>query len=72
MGFDRIRANLQATSSKMEGMLAYAEVQNALMRVYNSLGVDPIEDIGDGTASVPELAKKIDGHLQKMNDAMQQ
>lgn len=72
MGFDRIRANLQATSSKMEGMLAYAEVQNALMRVYHSLGVDPIEDIGDGTASVPELAKKIDGHLQKMNDAMQQ
>lgn len=71
-GYGRIRANLQATATKMESMLAYAEVQNALMRVYNSLGVDPLEDAGDVDYSVSELATRIDKHLQQVNDSMVQ
>ena len=71
-GYGRIRANLQATATKMESMLAYAEVQNALMRVYNSLGVDPLEDAGDVDYTVSELAARIDKHLQQVNDSMVQ
>lgn len=71
-GYGRIRANLQATATKMESMLAYAEVQNALMRVYNSLGVDPLQDAGDTDYTVSKLAGRIDRHLQSVNDSMLQ
>ena len=71
-GYGRIRANLQATATRMESMLAYAEVQNALMRVYNSLGVDPLEDAGDVDYTVSELATRIDKHLQSVNESMVQ
>ena len=71
-GYGRIRANLQATATKMESMLAYAEVQNALMRVYNSLGVDPLEDAVDRDYTVSELASRIEKHLQQVNDSMVQ
>ena len=70
-GYGRIRAKLQATATKMESMLAYAEVQNALMRVYNSLGVDPMEEMTD-EAGVAELAGRIERHLQKVNESLVQ
>lgn len=70
-GYSRIRANLQATATRLESMLAYAEVQNALTRVYNSLGVDPLEGI-EGTESLSFLANKIDHHLQRVNETMAQ
>ena len=71
LGYGRIRANLQATATKMESMLAYAEVQNALMRVYNSLGVDPLGEVG-GDEGVAELAGLIESHLRKVNETILQ
>lgn len=70
-GYGRIRANLQATATKMESMLAYAEVQNALMRVYNSLGVDPLDEV-EGDMGLGELSGHIERHLRKVNASLMQ
>lgn len=41
------------------------------MRVYNSLGVDPMEEMTD-EAGVAELAGRIERHLQKVNESLVQ
>lgn len=63
-GYAKIHANLQATATKMESMLSYAELQNSLMRIYNTLGLDPLETMND-QMSIPELTQKIDQHFNE-------
>ena len=68
-GYQKIKSDLQATASRMESMLAYAELQNALVRVCNTLGIDPVQGTGE-SLSPAELAKMIEDNLRKANADM--
>lgn len=68
-GYQKIKSDLQATASRMESMLAYAELQNALVRVCNTLGIDPVQGTGE-SLSPAELAKMIENNLRKANADM--
>lgn len=69
-GFAKIRANLQATAAQMESMLAYAEVQNALIRVYNTLGIDPINEDALEAIPINDLASKVNRHFQDVSNTL--
>lgn len=70
-GFSRVRTNLQATAAEMEGMLAWVEVQNALMRLYNTIGIDPLSSI-DSSMSVAEIGRRVDEYLRSSEQQVQQ
>lgn len=68
-GFSRIRANLQTTATDMESMLAYAEVRNALMRLYNTLGLDPLDSL-EQELSIDEIRQQVEQNQTKTLDSM--
>ncbi len=63
--FDKVYANLQATVTNMESMLAYADVRNAIMRLYNTLGLDPLYEVVDQNYPVADIAKRVDAYFAK-------
>lgn len=69
-GFAKIQANLQAAATEMETMLSYAEGQNALMRLYNTVGLDPLAKL-DETSSIDEMASVLEAYLQDAAHAIE-
>ena len=69
-GYKKIKSALQATSAKMDSMLAYAELQNAMVRVCNTIGIDPIEGAGEDL-SLTELSGLIQNNLKKTTELLQ-
>ncbi len=67
--FARIQANLQAAAAQMETMLTYAEGQNALMRLYNTLGLDPLSKINQND-SIQEISLAIEDYFQGAVNSM--
>ncbi len=64
-GFEKVKANLQATATRLESMLAYADLQNALMRLYNTIGVDPLDNSQEGVKD-SVLATSVDEHYDEL------
>ncbi len=63
--FARIHANLQATVTDMESMLAYADVRNAIMRLYNTVGLDPLNEVVDQGLPVDDIARQVETYLTR-------